>query len=135
VLTGGAPASDELRAQYAAIAADLGRTVPHLRLLDAVGYRIRRNYGYLFTLGLLAWFLKLEVHPVPAHSIAEYVHRAAVGFVPGPLVIAGVLVLVGLSTLLAVKAPSEGMLHWAEVASPLGRWLERSAARRRARRL
>jgi uncharacterized membrane protein len=126
---------DELRAQYAALAKDLGRTVPHLPLLDAAGYRIRRNYVYLFTIGLLAWLLKLEVHPVPASSFYEYVGRAQVGIVQGEMILAGVLCLVVAATMLALRAPSEGMLDWTEVPSPFGRWLRQGRKHRRARRI
>jgi uncharacterized membrane protein len=135
-LTGGETATpEEMQKQYAAIAVDLGRTVPHLGLVDAVGYRIRRNYGYLFALGLLAWLLKLEVHPSTATSLGEFVHRAAVGVLPGPVILAAVAAFVVLAAWLAVRAPSEGMLNWAEVPSPLGRWLKYSRTWSRARRI
>jgi uncharacterized membrane protein len=134
VLAEEGPPPDELRRQYSAVAADLGRTVPHLPLMDAVGYRIRRNYGYLFTLGILAWLLKLEVHPSSSESIEEFVRRAAVGFVPRPIMLALVGVFVVIATGLAVRAPSEGMLGWAEVPSPLDRWMQGTRKRRAVRR-
>jgi uncharacterized membrane protein len=134
VLAEEGPPPEELRRHYTAVATDLGRTVPHLPLLDAVGYRIRRNYGYLFTLGILAWLLKLEVHPAPAGSVAELLSRATIGFVPGSVVVSVVLVFVAAAVVLGVRAPSEGMLGWAEVPSPLGRWFARSAKRTAVRK-
>jgi uncharacterized membrane protein len=129
------PSPEEIRKHYASIAGDLGRTVPHLGLIDAIGYRIRRNYVYLFSIGLLAWLLKLEVHPVPATTLREFVVRAQVGVVPGIYIVVGVGVLVVLATALAIRAPSEGMLNWAEVPSPLGRWLRSGRKIRRAQRI
>jgi uncharacterized membrane protein len=129
------PAPDEIRKQYASIAGDLGRTVPHLALVDAIGYRVRRNYGYLFAIGLLAWLLKLEVHPVTATTLAEFVGRARVGVVPGLYVLSGVGALVVVAIMLAIRAPSEGMLNWAEVPSPLGRWIRSGKKYSRARRI
>lgn len=126
------PSAEAVQEQYASVASDLGRTVPHLRLMDAVGYRIRRNYGYLFTLGILAWLLKLEVHPATAGGMDELAARAAVGGIPGPVVMGCVAGLVVLAAALGLHAPSEGMLDWAEVPSPLGRWVERSRKLRRA---
>jgi uncharacterized membrane protein len=134
VLAEEGPPDEELRRQYAAVAADLGRTVPHLPVVDAVGYRIRRNYGYLFSLGILAWLLKLEVHPGSAESIEELIRRAAVGFVPGPVILAIVLAFVAVTVVVAIRAPSEGMLGWAEVPSPLGRWMASTRKRRAVRR-
>jgi uncharacterized membrane protein len=132
---GDTPSPEEIRKHFASVASDLGRTVPHLAILDAVGYRIRRNYGYLLSIGILAWLLKLEVHPVPAASAWEYIGRAQVGFVPGLYVIVGVLFLVAVAILLALRAPSEGMMNWAEVPSPFGRWFRTGQKYRRAQRI
>ncbi|MGH7476983.1 MAG: DUF2270 domain-containing protein [Longimicrobiales bacterium] len=106
----------------AQVASDLGRTVPHLRLLDAIGYRIRRNYIYLFLVTLAAWLLRLETHPYTATSFAELVGRANIGGAPGMLVLGfgGAFALTAL--LLALRAPSEQMLNWTEVPAPLARW-------------
>jgi uncharacterized membrane protein len=70
----------------ALLASDLGRTIPSMPHVDAVGYRIRRNYGYIFALVLCAWLLKLEMHPTPARTLAELTARAAVGTLPGEMV-------------------------------------------------
>lgn len=129
VLTGGASSSPaEQREALARVAEDLGRMVPHLPLTHAMGYRIRRNYAHLFIVALVAWLLKLEVHPVPTVSLRELVGRAAVGVIPGPPVIA-LLAGAGLGVVvLALRAPSEQMLGWADVPSPLDRWISRSQA-------
>lgn len=118
--------ADTIREQFSRIAADLGRTVPHLSLADAVGYRIRRNYGYLFSIALLAWLLKLEIHPVAATGLAELLPRAQIGAFPGSAVVGVVGAFVILAAVLALRAPTERMLDWAEVPSLLDRWLTRS---------
>lgn len=116
-------ATEEQREALERVANDLGRMVPHLPLSQAVGYRIRRNYAYLFVVSGLAWGLKLEVHPVPAEAWGQLLQRAAVGSLPGPVVL-GLLVMTGvLLVVLAVRAPSEQMLNWADVPSPLQRWM------------
>jgi uncharacterized membrane protein len=127
VLTEGAGTNlDEQRAGLARVAEDLGRMVPHLDLSHAMGFRIRRNYAYLFGVGFVAWLLKLEVHPVPTDKLSELVERAAVGVIPGSGVFALLaVVLTGMLTL-ALRAPSEQMLNWADIPSPLNRWISLS---------
>lgn len=103
------------------LAVDLGRTVPHLGLLDSIGYRIRRNYGYLFLVTLVAWLLRLQTHPEAATSLGELVERARVGALPGPLVLGLVAAATVAGVLLALRAPSEQMVDWAAIPAPLGR--------------
>lgn len=119
------PDEAESQAALERVAADLGRTVPHLSLLQAAGYRIRRNYAYVVGVTLLAWVLKLEVHPHATTDVREIVERAAVGFVPGSIVMAGLGVLLALLAVLALRAPSEQMLNWAPLPSVAARWLWR----------
>jgi uncharacterized membrane protein len=107
------------------LAHELGRTVPYLRLGEAVGYRVRRNYGYLLTLATIAWLLKLELHPVPTRSLAELVARARVGFVPGALVLVVIAAIGVWLVLLALRAPSEQIVGWTELPSPWARLKER----------
>jgi uncharacterized membrane protein len=117
----------------AGIADDLGRLVPHLSLPRAMGYRIRRNYAYLFSVAGVAWLLKLEVHPVPAEGLNELVHRAAIGGIPGWGVFLGAAVLAIVAMAMGVRAPSEQMMNWTEVPSPLARWLARAPGPQRSR--
>src|SRR5690606_200195 len=100
------------------IGVELGRLVPHLSLLQAVGYRLRRNYGYVFSLVIVAWLLKLEVHPTGATSMAVVVDRAAIGvLMPGPVVMIVVLTAAAIATALALAAPTERMVDWADLPS------------------
>jgi uncharacterized membrane protein len=127
VLTGGEGVDEDAqRKGLAAVADDLGRMLPYLPLKHAMGYRLRRNYIHLFAVGIVAWLLKLEVHPTPAETFAELLERASVGVLPGGFVAAGVALASFLLIALAIRAPSEQMLNWTEVPSPLTRFLERS---------
>lgn len=113
--------ADSVRQGFAMLAADLGRTVPSMRHLDAVGYRIRRNYGYIFVLVLFAWLLKLEMHPTPSLDLREFTARAAVGTLPGWIVFIAIAVALGVGVVLGARAPSEGMVNWTVTPSPLDR--------------
>jgi uncharacterized membrane protein len=118
--------TEEQRLTLAGIGDDLGRLVPHLSLPRAMGYRIRRNYAYLFTVAGVAWILKLEVHPVAAESLLELIARAQIGGIPGEVVFLGVTLFAAGSLAMALRAPSEQMMNWTEVPSPLARWLART---------
>jgi uncharacterized membrane protein len=69
---------------------------PHFKvsLWQLVGRRLRDNYLAMFTFLLLAWLLKLLIHvPAPAAPNVEtrFVEQAAIGPIPGALVITAVL--------------------------------------------
>jgi uncharacterized membrane protein len=112
------------RAKLDDLAADLGRTVPHLSLSHAIGYRIQRNYGYLFGVALLAWMLKLSMHPQSGDP-EVVLESARVGILPGATVVALVVAFVLGAALLALRAPSDKMVGWEEAPSRLRRWRER----------
>ena len=114
--------SDEVsESGYRQILDDLSRTVPHLSLWQAVGYRLRRNYGYLFGVVLLAWLLKLQVHPEPAANLAEALARADVGLVAADTVLVLAAAIVIGAVALILTGPSERMMDWQEIGSPWGR--------------
>lgn len=60
----------------------------HVSMWTAIGRRIRRNYLWILLIQSLAYLGKLFVHPVPVESIAQFVARAAIGPVPGWLILA-----------------------------------------------
>ncbi|HUH12700.1 MAG TPA: DUF2270 domain-containing protein [Longimicrobiales bacterium] len=130
VLLGSEEIPDATREALAGVAADLGRTVPHLSLLEAAGYRIRRNYGYLFLVTLIAWLLHILTQPRQADSLAELVQRAHIGPIPGGLVLAIVAAAAVAGSVLALRAPSEQMLDWAPLPAPLVRWPRRGGGAR-----
>jgi uncharacterized membrane protein len=55
---------------------------------EAVGRRLRRNYLWIFALLAASWNLKVYLHPTPAHDFDEFLHRAAIGFIPGEFMVA-----------------------------------------------
>jgi uncharacterized membrane protein len=53
---------------------------------------VRRNYGWIFAIQALAYYGKLAIHPTAMTSMADLWQRAAIGPIPGELVVAaGVL--------------------------------------------
>lgn len=118
-------------AGLSAIGVELGRLVPHLSLTQAVGYRIRRNYGYVFTIVVIAWLLKLEVHPTSAPNLGAVVDRASIGLLmPGGLVMVIVLGASLIATAMALAAPTERMVDWEDLPSPLRRMVFRTPSGR-----
>lgn len=67
---------------------------PPIRLLGAVGWRLRRNYVWIYAAVLITWMAKLEILG------GDLLYGAAIGRVPGPIVWA--LVLVAYVALLAI---------------------------------
>jgi uncharacterized membrane protein len=109
-------------AELQALARDMGRTVPHLSLLHALGYRVRRNYGYLIAVTLLAWLMKLEVQPDTAGSVAALVARARIAFMPGSLVMLVVFGGVGALLMAAATAPTHDIMDWEATTPRWRRW-------------
>ena len=62
---------------------------PHLHITytEAAGRRLRRNYGWIFMIQVVAYVGKLMIHPVPLTSLSEFFARATIGPVPGQIVL------------------------------------------------
>src|SRR5271170_7839431 len=59
---------------------------------SAVGRRLRGNYAWIFAIQALAYYGKLAIHPTAMTSMADLWQRAAIGPLPGKVVLAaGVL--------------------------------------------
>ncbi len=58
---------------------------------EAVGRRFQRNYLWLTSLLLISWVLKLIVHPSQAGNLSVVIRRASIGIIPGPWVVAVVV--------------------------------------------
>lgn len=110
-------------AELSAIAHQIGTSVPRLGILDAIGYRIRRNYGFLFTAILIIWFIKIWSHPEPLEDASELIARADVGNIPGTFTFVMIALFAGFVSFLAARAPTERMRDWHELAPPLHRLL------------
>ena len=59
----------------------------HIGFAEAVGRRLRRNYGWIFGIQVVAYCGKLMIHPAPLASVDQLWERAAIGPLPGQLVI------------------------------------------------
>ncbi len=60
----------------------------HVRLITALGRRIRRNYIWILLIQTLAYVGKLVVHPQGVTSWAALVDRADIGPLPGEIILA-----------------------------------------------
>jgi hypothetical protein len=68
---------------------------------EALGERFHRIYIWLVTLLLIAWGIKLAVHPESTPYWATMVERAAIGYLPGVWVVVTVAVVYGAMAALA----------------------------------
>ena len=59
----------------------------HVSMWTAVGRRIRRNYFWILLIQTVAYLGKLMVHPVAVESASELIERAAIGPIPGWVVL------------------------------------------------
>lgn len=65
------------------LAKDLQSPAYHIPYREALGWRLRRNYVWIYAVLMLTWLAKLFLHPQPAASWRELVSHAAIGSVPG----------------------------------------------------
>jgi uncharacterized membrane protein len=64
----------------------------HISYWRAIGRRLRKNYAYILAIQAVAYYGKLAIHPDAVTSWSEFVSRAAIGPLPGMLVVlAGVV--------------------------------------------
>ncbi len=71
-----------------AVAQDLDRPKYKTTLLQALGFRLRRNYVFIFSILLGAWLVKLGIYPSVATSFGEFWGRMAVGPIPSFVIFA-----------------------------------------------
>jgi uncharacterized membrane protein len=69
------------------LANDYRRPRYHISYVRAVGRRLRRTYGWIFAIQAISYYGKLAIHPVPLQSLDDIWVRAAIGPVPGWLVV------------------------------------------------
>ncbi len=65
------------------LAADLRRPQFHISLGEAFGWRLRRNYVWIYLTHLLIWCVKIAIHPDTIKSFNDIFTRATVGPIPG----------------------------------------------------
>lgn len=89
---------------------------------EAIGRRLRRNYIWLFMILGIAWATKLLLHPTPATSLEDMLHHAAVGHIPGNLVVVAitcfflVTFLIAILTINLKDSPGEVLPHQEVIA-------------------
>ncbi|MDX1624673.1 MAG: DUF2270 domain-containing protein [Gemmatimonadota bacterium] len=74
------------------VAEDLDRPTFKMTLLEAVGMRLWNNYLWIYFAVLLAWIVKLHLHPDRATSPGQLVERAEVGPLGGEVML-GLVIL------------------------------------------
>lgn len=70
------------------VANDLHEPHFHVTKFQAVRLRLVRNYLPIFGVLLLAWVIKLDIHPEPTADLATLYERCGLGVVPGWVVLA-----------------------------------------------
>jgi uncharacterized membrane protein len=75
------------------VAMDLDLPKYKTTLLEAIGFRLRRNYLWIFLILLGGWLVKLMMHPGFAGSWGEVWERMAVGWIPSWAILAVGLVI------------------------------------------
>jgi len=84
---------------------------------EAIGRRLRRNYIWLFMILGIAWGTKLLLHPTPATSLGDMLNHAAVGYIPGNLVVVAIACFFLITFLIAIltinlkDSPGEVLPH------------------------
>lgn len=73
-----------------------------ISLLEALGRRLRRNYIWIYAILGLAWLSKVWLHPSPAATWQEFMSRAAIGTVPGQVILVAGIILNGFFVLVAL---------------------------------
>jgi len=77
------------------VAEDLDRPSFKTSLFEAIGFRLSRNFVWMYFILMIAWLLKLFIHPTQAASMAEIFARMAVGPIPPWMVLLAFLVFAG----------------------------------------
>lgn len=99
----------------AELASDLRYPQYKMGLAYALGARIAANYIYLFLILIAGWLTKIKLHPTLLDGWSGYLDRTAIGWIPGWMVIACMLLfVVHLVVLLGIgrkRAGGRDILH------------------------
>ena len=97
---------------------------PHfsISMWEALGRRFRRNYLWIYTVLGISWLLKSALFPTAAQSWEEVIARAALGPIPGTVMLAigviynGLLLLLGIATIGLQQASGEVLPRYSDSA-------------------
>lgn len=84
-----------------------------ISMWEAFGRRLRRNYLWIFLILAIAWVAKYWLFPAPPTDMKEFISRAAIGHIPGNIVVMvslayfGFLILVAVFTVNMTRATGE----------------------------
>jgi uncharacterized membrane protein len=100
----------------AQLAEDLRMPRFTITLNQAMARRLRRNYGWIFLILLLAWLLKVTAAHLQITAASEILRNASVGSVPGGVVVVSLIAFYGwLLYLMLSHREAEGELAYGEV--------------------
>lgn len=77
---------------------------PPLDRWTALGWRLKRNYLWIYLVLLVAWLFKLEVLGSPSANLDTLLYRASAGWLPGWAVFAGLVAFYLSLILLTIRA-------------------------------
>lgn len=70
-----------------ALARDYEKLHFHITFSEAMGRRLRRNYSFIFGVQAVSYVTKICIHPSPVGSLQELWQHAAIGPIPGEVVL------------------------------------------------
>lgn len=95
-----------------------------ISIWEALGRRFRRNYMWIYVLLGISWLMKIWLLPEAATTWEEFIRRAAIGTVPGEvvllvgLIVNGIMMLGGIATVTLHQATGEVLPYWENLAGP-----------------
>lgn len=69
--------------QGTALSDDYEKPQYRISMARAIGRRLRRNYGWLFSILGAAYFAKIAIHPTDVETWRQFLYRAHIGPIPG----------------------------------------------------
>jgi uncharacterized membrane protein len=98
------------------LAADYEKLRFHISFIEAVGRRLRRNYSFMFGVQAVSYVAKICIHPAPVTSLVDLWQHAAIGPIPGQVVlVCGFLFHAGLVSLALLTLKGQraaGRVQW-----------------------
>ncbi|MCY1019974.1 DUF2270 domain-containing protein [Pyxidicoccus sp. MSG2] len=86
------------------LAVEMSRPQIQLSLFSAISTRLNRAYGPILMVLMATWFVKVYSHPKPPKDFAEFLYRAHVAWLPGPVVMAFLVFLTIAATYLFISS-------------------------------
>ena len=84
----------------------------HIGYMRAIGRRIRRNYGYILAVQAVAYYGKLAIHPISVPNWDVFLIRAAIGPIPGLVVVLAGLAFHGAWIVIAIITLIQDRRAW-----------------------